>query len=111
MPRAVIEALLAASMRPGQAAPVFDSRDGIAPLDPHASMRPGQAAPVFSSVFLSLIPFSPGFNEAGAGCPGIRRPRRRNPARNPPASMRPGQAAPVFVGATAQGRGEFAGLQ
>ena len=53
------------------------SRSGC--RDSTASMRPGQAAPVFQ-----LHPASAGtqgeyscFNEAGAGCPGIPRERRR----------------------------------
>ena len=68
-----------ASMRPGQAAPVFGvvARAGLHGRG--ASMRPGQAAPVFSG-------------------PG----RRQN--QDHAASMRPGQAAPVF-GRDQQGRG------
>ena len=58
-------------------------------------MRPGQAAPVF----IRSPPFSPAggsrFNEAGAGCPGIRI-YEAPAAILAGASMRPGQAAPVF---------------
>ena len=35
-------------------------------------MRPGQAAPEFLSRGESTCPFLSGFNEAGAGCPGIQ---------------------------------------
>ena len=37
-----------------------------------------------------------GFNEAGAGCPGILDKLALYDASNASASMRPGQAAPVF---------------
>ena len=63
-----------ASMRPGQAAPVFCPGQ---PFDlevwQFASMRPGQAAPVFAAIFDSERRRPERFNEAGAGCPGIRR--------------------------------------
>ena len=60
-----------ASMRPGQAAPVFRGGGLVAPAETPASMRPGQSAPVFAVPFcLHALP-SGGFNEAGAGCPGI----------------------------------------
>ena len=75
-------------------------------------MRPGQAAPVFADCLMSkaihpsalkgsnwvIFPVK-GFNEAGAGCPGIRiGVIKRNSKLHAalPASMRPGQAAPVF---------------
>ena len=35
-------------------------------------MRPGQAAPVFQMAYAAALPTPEGFNEAGAGCPGIR---------------------------------------
>ena len=60
-----------ASMRPGQAAPVFDGREAVPGIRDRASMRPGQAAPVFSCAVASAR-----FESV--------------------ASMRPGQAAPVF---------------
>ena len=83
-------------MRPGQAAPVFVRDARIVAADRHASMRPGQAAPVFSSAFRARRPRSSRFNEAGAGCPGIRLAERDGLKKALLASMRPGQAAPVF---------------
>ena len=64
-------AIWRASMRPGQAAPVF--ADFPAPIRPRrrASMRPGQAAPVFQLPLVNVVGEINGFNEAGAGCPGI----------------------------------------
>ena len=35
-------------------------------------MRPGQAAPEFAAFKPQLLADSFGFNEAGAGCPGIQ---------------------------------------
>ena len=35
-------------------------------------MRPGQAAPEFKVSIMNSPPQFGGFNEAGAGCPGIR---------------------------------------
>ena len=34
-------------------------------------MRPGQAAPEFRRLPALIVARAPGFNEAGAGCPGI----------------------------------------
>ena len=86
-----------------------------------ASMRPGQAAPEFFQFVPCRYRAPVGFNEAGAGCPGIRvqlpaapAPRRRfnEAGAGCPgirtrqyavrrqilvASMRPGQAAPEFT--------------
>ena len=61
-------------------------------------MRPGQAAPEFGSGFASGLGVSGGFNEAGAGCPGIRKQGGVYANVHPEASMRPGQAAPEFDG-------------
>ena len=61
-----------ASMRPGQAAPEFDLRGAWNNSIWHASMRPGQAAPEFSPRLLPARAAISGFNEAGAGCPGIQ---------------------------------------
>ena len=65
-----------ASMRPGQAAPVFRREGSGSPAAGGASMRPGQAAPVFGADEGRLNAQFLGFNEAGAGCPGI--PDRRS---------------------------------
>ena len=62
----------AASMRPGQAAPVFLVLPGLQRRLGPASMRPGQAAPVFRFQTPRGGTDSGGFNEAGAGCPGIQ---------------------------------------
>ena len=64
-------------MRPGQAAPVFRDSLPDGELNAAASMRPGQAAPVFDGAGDKLVETSFRFNEAGAGCPGIRRSRRQ----------------------------------
>ena len=61
-----------ASMRPGQAAPVFGVIRRALMRHMFASMRPGQAAPVFGRVARGEHSQLPCFNEAGAGCPGIR---------------------------------------
>ena len=64
--------LQSASMRPGQAAPVFQEA-GVSPrLTEPASMRPGQAAPVFQPRGWTPAIRRRRFNEAGAGCPGIQ---------------------------------------
>ena len=59
-------------------------------------MRPGQAAPEFLNVAEASQIVRRGFNEAGAGCPGILEDGRDIPKRSRIASMRPGQAAPEF---------------
>ena len=59
-------------------------------------MRPGQAAPVFGRMDGFRQRLLDGFNEAGAGCPGIPAAAFVQPAAAGFASMRPGQAAPVF---------------
>ena len=61
-----------ASMRPGQAAPEFMNWIPNDQMDSNASMRPGQAAPEFSAPHRQQRLFGFGFNEAGAGCPGIQ---------------------------------------
>ena len=59
-------------------------------------MRPGQAAPEFSSEAATSAEGFQCFNEAGAGCPGIRPAHRGGGRPGARASMRPGQAAPEF---------------
>ena len=59
-------------------------------------MRPGQAAPEFLDWDFKFIQRCNCFNEAGAGCPGIRMRGLRIWLLDR-ASMRPGQAAPEFI--------------
>ena len=60
-------------------------------------MRPGQAAPVFPAIDSRKDVVRAGFNEAGAGCPGIQLALKESVDAKQQASMRPGQAAPVFL--------------
>ena len=100
-----------ASMRPGQAAPVFRPLDRIHSRQDRASMRPGQAAPVFLISGRQPVAQVKSFNEAGAGCPGILRSPDRPESGGERASMRPGQAAPVFAPDRRAGRPESPTLQ
>ena len=70
-------------------------------------MRPGQAAPVFFAGRSADKRIVGGFNEAGAGCPGIPRVSGKVVFRVRVASMRPGQAAPVFAADLAAFRAAF----
>ena len=61
-----------ASMRPGQAAPeCVGGFSHSLDFGEVASMRPGQAAPECLPRLSCALPTSQGFNEAGAGCPGM----------------------------------------
>ena len=60
-----------ASMRPGQTAPECAEAVSYALAGLLASMRPGQTAPECSFVAKKPEPRKPGFNEAGADCPGM----------------------------------------
>ena len=85
---------LVASMRPGQAAPECLFCDGGRWSFYAASMRPGQAAPECLTPEITFASSLSGFNEAGAGCPGMRVNLRKGVHVHGFASMRPGQAAP-----------------
>ena len=60
-----------ASMRPGQAAPECWHHPLYKTWLSMASMRPGQAAPECLKKEAASYDETTGFNEAGAGCPGM----------------------------------------
>ena len=87
--------LAGASMRPGQAAPVFFQEGNCQGLQGRCFNEAGAGCPGIPRFPYADTFLNSGFNEAGAGCPGIR--VRRSVLRvGRAASMRPGQAAPVF---------------
>ena len=105
-----VYAIRRASMRPGQAAPVFPP----ARKDQHKDMvgfnEAGAGCPGILYSALSDIRNKISFNEAGAGCPGILFRPLSSSWSDDSASMRPGQAAPVFARRTGWSEKSAAGF-
>ena len=83
-------------MRPGQAAPVFATDGGGEFASQSPFNEAGAGCPGIRSCKANQFRPRPTFNEAGAGCPGIPRGGHRVDSGEMRPSMRPGQAAPVF---------------